>query len=74
MNEDAFTLEESILGVSQVPGLLKHPRLSWGMMDAGNLYSSGGQLNYKENKESCQAGSRPGFHRKEIAGPDTFPV
>ncbi len=42
------------------------------MMDAYKLYPASGHLDYEEDKESCQAGPRPGFHRKEITGSDAL--
>ena len=44
------------------------------MMDAGKFYSSGGQLDYEEDKESCQACPRPGLQREEVTGSDALAV
>ncbi len=74
MYEHPFTLEESVVVVGQVAGLLQHPWFSRCMMDAYNLYPSRGQFDYEEDKEPCQARTRPCFQGEKITGCDTLPV
>ena len=74
MYEHPFTLQESIIRVGQVPGLLKHPWFGRRMMDARNFDPTAGNINDKQDKEPRQASLCPSLHRKEITGRDALPV
>ena len=62
MDQDALTLEEAILEVSQVAGHLEHLSFAWIDVDAGDLDPPRGHIDDEEDQVAGQALQSPGLN------------
>lgn len=73
MDQIPFPKNQTVDGIAEVTGDLAHPQSVRLLRDAGDLHTSGREIDEEERQETLQSSTRPYFDSEEIRRHQQFP-